>query len=135
MKFFKILTLLLSVFGLLGCGGHRAVKPEPTPVVVATIATPRAQVAPKKDYRRLHPKNVVVVRGDSLWKISGKTAVYGDSFQWPLLWRANREFIQSPDLIEPGQVLRVPASNYFSKEKARKKAKAWPPYKPTRRTA
>ncbi len=48
-----------------------------------------------------------VVRGESLWKISGYPRVYNDPFKWPLLHEANREKIADPDLIHPGQVLRV----------------------------
>ena len=47
-----------------------------------------------------------VVRGESLWRISGYARVYNDPFKWPLLYEANREKIADPDLIHPGQVLR-----------------------------
>jgi nucleoid-associated protein YgaU len=44
--------------------------------------------------------------GDSLSKIS--KFYYGDAMKYPLLFEANREIIKNPDLIYPGQVLRVP---------------------------
>ena len=44
-----------------------------------------------------------VVRGDNLWNISGKPTIYGDSYQWPLIYKANRNQIKDPDLIFPGQ--------------------------------
>jgi len=44
-----------------------------------------------------------VVRGDNLWDISGKSSIYGDSYQWPLIYKANRGQIKDPDLIFPGQ--------------------------------
>ncbi len=44
-----------------------------------------------------------VVRGDNLWNISGKSSIYGDSYQWPLIYKANRSQIKDPDLIFPGQ--------------------------------
>ena len=47
-----------------------------------------------------------VVRGESLWRISGYARVYNDPFKWPLLYEANREGIADPDLIHPGLVLR-----------------------------
>ena len=44
-----------------------------------------------------------VVRGDNLWNISGKSDIYGDPYQWPLIYKANRSQIKDPDLILPGQ--------------------------------
>ena len=44
-----------------------------------------------------------VVPGDNLWNISGKSSIYGDSYQWPLIYKANRTQIKDPDLIFPGQ--------------------------------
>ena len=44
-----------------------------------------------------------VVRGDNLWNISGKSSIYGDPYQWPLIYKANRTQIKDPDLIFPGQ--------------------------------
>ena len=49
----------------------------------------------------------IVVGGDSLWKISGKKKIHGDSFQWPLLFIANRERIKDPDIIRPKWELNV----------------------------
>ena len=48
-----------------------------------------------------------VVRGDHLWGISGKNEVYGDSYQWPLIYKTNRSQIKDADLIYPGQVLDI----------------------------
>lgn len=45
---------------------------------------------------------------DCLWNISGKPDIYGDPFQWVKIWQANTDQIRNPDLIYPGQVLRVP---------------------------
>lgn len=48
-----------------------------------------------------------VERGDSLWGISGKSSVYGDPYQWPLIYRANSDKIDDADLIYPDQEFRV----------------------------
>lgn len=48
-----------------------------------------------------------VSRGDSLWAISGKSNVYGDPYQWPLIYRANQDQISDADLILPGQRLSI----------------------------
>jgi len=47
-----------------------------------------------------------IKRGDSLSKIA--KFYYGDAMKYPVLFEANREIIKNPDLIYPGQVLRVP---------------------------
>ncbi len=44
--------------------------------------------------------------GDYLSKIA--KAQYGDANKWPALFEANREVIKDPDLIYPGQQIRVP---------------------------
>ncbi|MDQ2069442.1 LysM peptidoglycan-binding domain-containing protein [Natronospira bacteriovora] len=51
--------------------------------------------------------NYRVERGDSLWRISGKSDVYGDPYQWPLIFRANRDKIEDADLIYPDQEFKV----------------------------
>jgi len=48
-----------------------------------------------------------VVRGDNLWDISGKDSIYGNSYQWPLIYKANRNKIKDADLIYPGQVFDI----------------------------
>lgn len=48
-----------------------------------------------------------VVRGDNLWDISGKENVYGNSYQWPLIYKTNRSKIKDADLIYPGQVFDI----------------------------
>lgn len=48
-----------------------------------------------------------VVRGDTLWDISGSTLAYNDPYQWPLIYRANQDKIDDADLIYPGQRLTI----------------------------
>jgi hypothetical protein len=50
-----------------------------------------------------------VVRGNTLWDLAA--AVYGDPFRWPRIFEANRDRVQDPDLIFPGQVLRIPMAD------------------------
>ncbi len=47
-----------------------------------------------------------VVSGDSLSKIAKK--YYGNAMKYPVIFEANRPMLKSPDLIYPGQVLRIP---------------------------
>lgn len=61
-----------------------------------------------------------VVKGDCLWRIAGKKEIYSNNNYWPKLWEANEEGVISapahtpkkivnPNLIYPGQVLKVPS--------------------------
>ncbi len=47
-----------------------------------------------------------VVSGDSLSRIAKR--FYGDANQWRRIFEANQDKIKNPDLIHPGQVLRIP---------------------------
>jgi len=51
-------------------------------------------------------RTYVVVSGDSLSKIAKRQ--YGDAQKWPKIYEANRNIIKDPDLIYPGQELRIP---------------------------
>jgi len=48
-----------------------------------------------------------VMRGDSLWRIAGKSDVYGNALEWPLIFKANADSIKHADLIYPKQDLNV----------------------------
>ena len=72
-----------------------------------------------------------VNKDDSLWKISAKKKVYGDAWQWPVLFISNRDTIKDPDLIKPGQDLKVARDLGSEKVAAAvKKAKDTPRYEP-----
>jgi nucleoid-associated protein YgaU len=49
-----------------------------------------------------------VVTGDSLSKIAKR--FYGDGNRWQKIFDANRDQIKDPDLIRPGQKLKIPAA-------------------------
>jgi nucleoid-associated protein YgaU len=49
-----------------------------------------------------------VVAGDSLSKIAKK--IYGDGKRWKEIFEANKDKIKNPDLIHPGQVLKIPGA-------------------------
>ncbi len=53
-------------------------------------------------------QSYVVVAGDSLSKIAKR--VYGDASEWPRIHEANRDQITNPDLIHPGQRLKIPGA-------------------------
>ena len=49
-----------------------------------------------------------VVAGDNLWNIAGKDSIYGNPYQWPLIYKANSNQIKDADLIYPGQYFYIP---------------------------
>lgn len=53
------------------------------------------------------PKTYEVQKGDTLWKIASETL--GDGNRYPEIFEANKPMLSDPDLIYPGQVLRIPA--------------------------
>jgi LysM repeat protein len=55
----------------------------------------------------------VVKKGDTLWDIA--FSFWGDNFLWPDLWHANPQ-IANPDLIFPGDVLKIPGRNAAATE-------------------
>lgn len=51
-------------------------------------------------------KIVEVKPGDSLSKIAKRE--YGDANKWRLIFEANTDILKNPDLIHPGQKLKIP---------------------------
>ena len=113
---------LVALLGAAGCGQKRLESTEVPKEPTAGGEVPEART-PLGRY--------LVERHDCLWTIAAKPRVYGDSFQWPILFKANRDQIQDPDLIYPRQVLKVEKG--FSPgeaNQARKTASLTPKYVP-----
>jgi nucleoid-associated protein YgaU len=66
------------------------------------VASSSVSLDPKQE------RTYTVMKGDSLSKIA--KALMGDATKWRVLYEANKDKIKNPDLIYPGQVLKIPAS-------------------------
>jgi LysM repeat protein len=104
MKVTNPALLLLLAAGLIGGCASTQPKEESGPASAAaeTKGAPAEQAQATKSSDTYN-----VVRGDNLWNISGKPVIYGNPYEWPLIFKANRDKIRDADLIEPGQVFSI----------------------------
>ena len=85
-----------------------AAKPDFSNVRSGGSSTAPARPEPAGTSGSASAKTYVVVNGDSLSKIAKRE--YGDAQQWHRIYEANRDIIKDPDLIYPGQELKVPGA-------------------------
>ncbi len=98
-------------------------------LIAAALLLAAFGIASAEDYEY---NEYTIQKGDTLWGISG--VELKDSFLWPKLWELNNQ-IKNPDLIYPGQKVRIPKSwlkqepttlNEVKKEAAAQAQKAQP---------
>ena len=68
-------------------------------LIFAAIMLTGVVLAQDVAVRSDHPDEYVVVKGDTLWDISGR--FLDKPWQWPAIWQANPQ-IDNPHLIYPG---------------------------------
>jgi nucleoid-associated protein YgaU len=76
-------------------------KPDFNDVISGSSST-----APAARESASQARTYVVAPGDSLSKIAQRE--YGNANEWRRIYDANRDIIKNPDLIYPGQTLRLP---------------------------
>ncbi|HPI19239.1 MAG TPA: LysM peptidoglycan-binding domain-containing protein [Candidatus Kapabacteria bacterium] len=62
---------------------------------------------------------------DCLWNIAGKIEIFSDPFLWPKIWQSNTDIIKDPDIIFPGQVLKLPAKADKTSDEIKAERKYW----------
>ena len=109
---------LLVAIGASGCANTnkqikayeppQAQRVEPADTMMP--ASPEVEItsqrtdSPAIQIRADRPQEYVVVKGDTLWDISGK--FLHDPYQWPSIWKQNPQ-IKNPHLIYPGDLVRL----------------------------
>lgn len=105
----KLLFLVFGAAFVAGCASTEPAKEAPKeekPAAAEVKPAPAPEPVAPKEIRK--PDDTYnVVRGDHLWGISSKPAIYGNPYQWPLIYKANRDKIKDADLIHPGQVFTI----------------------------
>lgn len=82
------------------------VTPAPKPTTQPTpTEQPVTEQAPA-DSADATARTYTVESGDTLWKIAEK--MYGNGSEYPKIFDANSELLDSPDHILPGQELTIP---------------------------
>ena len=78
---------------------------------LALAAAVPAQAAATCSFRPNAPDQHLVVKGDTLWDISGVFLQH--AWCWPQVWGMNRDEIRNPHWIYPGQIV------YFDRARGR----------------
>ena len=75
--------------------------------VAARVSMPFSRAEPMAE---TPPEPFVIVQpGNSLWRLARRA--YGEGIRYTMIFEANKEQIKNPDLIYPGQVFALPATN------------------------
>ena len=87
---------------------------------VSSTEAPAPEAAPKADFSKVQSSvssteqavgatTYTVKKGDTLSHIA--KAHYGRASQWKRIFEANRDQLDDPDRIKPGQVLKIPPAD------------------------
>jgi nucleoid-associated protein YgaU len=125
-------VLLVSVaLAVSACATTKGTVPARATPEAAPKEEPKAEPAPApKEEMKVEEKqeavvvveegltSYTVVRGDNLWDIASYRVIYGNPYEWPLIYKANSDQIKDADLIYPGQVFKIPRNMSASEVEA-----------------
>lgn len=135
MKRLIFLALVSALVFAWGCS--KKVQPETETVVIEeeTVVVEKSEqkvLSPMEIYEQEYaklPKSHTVSKGECLWWIAEYQQIYNDPFMWPLIYKANRDQIDNPDLIYPGQTFSVPRTGFDLAEVKDARKQAGAPWK------
>lgn len=96
------------------------------PTAPVPVAAAPAEVFPSEYTVRLR-----LPLRDCLWRIAGYPFVYNNPWKWTVLYQANKAVLvnpDNPDLIEPGQVLKIPSIAGETREGMYDPARTYPAF-------
>ena len=105
----KMTLAMLMAAGLAaGCATQTEPEPEATPPPAEAKAAPEQPAAEATPMTTpVASADYTVQKGDNLWNIAGRGDIYGNAYQWPLIYRTNQAKIRDADLIFPGQQFSI----------------------------
>jgi|GEM_PF-3192255 len=90
--------------------GQNSMVNEPVQSSQKPVQTEASDLRPEKGHLNVgttEPTDYVIKKGDCLWNIAFQ--FFGNPFIWPRIWQ-NNSYIKNPDLIYPGEILKMSGS-------------------------
>ncbi|MGD2130180.1 MAG: LysM peptidoglycan-binding domain-containing protein [Lysobacterales bacterium] len=101
-----IFDSIKNAFGKAEAPGEE--EPASDPVAPAAVTEPEMAVTePAEAESTGEARSYTVQRGDTLWRVAERMYGNGDNYQ--AIFEANRETLETPDQLLPGQKLVIPA--------------------------